>query len=211
MVQTLQNTAQVSRVQAEVLDCRKCLSWWKEGHPAIKHCYKYTNGSLTQSKIYSVCSLPVTCRGAHWCGRCSCTCTLIKTRWWWWWQNLQHTTVHVTRQWIEMGRVSHKMKPKLSDFQGSSSLLFTSAEFLKCKSYNWVNFMDLFIANYILVCLNLFLILIQTSLIWTFNFWFGIGMKENPLKAKTCFTKLLPKSSCCLWDLWIVLTITSLN
>ena len=22
-------------------------------------------------------------RGAHWCGRCSCTCMLIKTRWWW--------------------------------------------------------------------------------------------------------------------------------
>ena len=52
--------------------------------------------------------------------------------------------------------------------------------------------MDLFAANYILVCLNLLLIFIPTSLIWIFNFWFGIGMKENPLKAKTCFTKLLP-------------------
>ena len=56
MLPTMEHTAQVSREQAELLDCLKCLSWLNEGHPAIKYSCKYTNGSLTISKVYPVCS-----------------------------------------------------------------------------------------------------------------------------------------------------------
>ena len=36
-------------------------------------------------KICYACSKPVTWKGAHCCGYCPCTCTLIKKIWWWWW------------------------------------------------------------------------------------------------------------------------------
>ena len=56
MVPMVEHTAQVRRVQAEVLDCRKCLSWWKEEHPAIKLWYKYIQMAVLPKVRSALCA-----------------------------------------------------------------------------------------------------------------------------------------------------------
>ena len=51
----MEHTALVSRVQAEVLDCRKCLNWWKEGHPVIKLRYRYIQMAVLPKVRSALC------------------------------------------------------------------------------------------------------------------------------------------------------------